>query len=76
MHRLLEAHASSAGGLLGQYFDPQTGKAHKEHRSTITLGALRRCCQAERRAYRKCSGSLACLNPTPTPLCLACHMPC
>ncbi|KAL4423330.1 hypothetical protein ABPG77_006125 [Micractinium sp. CCAP 211/92] len=39
VHSLLEAHASSAGGLLGQYFDPQTGRAHKEHRSTITLGA-------------------------------------
>ncbi|KAL4430639.1 hypothetical protein ABPG75_005895 [Micractinium tetrahymenae] len=39
VHDLLEAHATSAGGLLGQFFNPLTGKAHKEHRGTITLGA-------------------------------------
>lgn len=49
MHELLEAHAVSAGGLLGQYFDPLTGKAHREHRSTITLGET--CCIAVGRAH-------------------------
>lgn len=38
--RLSGAHAAG-GGLLGQFFSPLTGKAHKAQGQTITLGALR-----------------------------------
>jgi hypothetical protein len=42
VHDHLEAAARAGGGLLGQFFNPLTGKASGKHGGTITLGALRR----------------------------------
>ena len=38
VHERLEGAAADGGGLLGQFFSPLTGKAHKTHGHTITLG--------------------------------------
>ena len=40
VHDRLEGAHTDGGGLLGQFFNPLTGKAAKAHGHTITLGAL------------------------------------
>lgn len=39
VHEQLKGHVAVGGGLLGQYFNPMTGKATHKHGATITLGA-------------------------------------
>ena len=38
VHEQLKGHVAVGGGLLGQYFNPMTGKATHKHGATITLG--------------------------------------
>lgn len=58
VHDRLEGAHTDGGGLLGQFFNPLTGKAAKAHGHTITLGAL--CavlpCYAMHCSILSCSG--------------------
>ena len=60
VHDRLEGAHTDGGGLLGQYFNPLTGKATKTHGNTITLGGLPCCAGCARRLLLSCASYVRC----------------